>query len=273
MGIRPYSPADEWALLELWNRSAEFDPLTQDTLREKLADPDPTFALFCDDGFCLGVQRPKMAYVKLLAVAPEARGYGLGTQLLEAMEARLKGPVRICESNPNYLVPGLDVRYTPALLFFEKHGYRKIGETFNLHCDLRGRDFTGSPTGIRRATAKDAPAVEVFLTEHFPGWRYEVAQTFLNDPISLHLAVDGRQILGFSAYDSNNRGTGWFGPMGTAPEARGRGLGARLLHLCLYDLQQQGRQACTIPWVGPYGFYSRHCGACIDRVFWRYEKS
>ena len=40
----------------------------------------------------------------------------------------------------------------------------------------------------------------------------------------------------------------------------------------LADLKAQGHEQATIPWVGPYGFYNKQCGARIDRVFWRYEK-
>ena len=84
-------------------------------------------------------------------------------------------------------------------------------------------------------------------------------------------------MLGFSAYDANNigasaTGTGWFGPMGTAAAARGRGVGAVLLKRCLADMAAQGHAVSTIPWVAPVGFYAHHVGAHISRVFYRYEK-
>ena len=271
-------------LLHLWNRSAEFDPLTPALLQEKIwgdADFEPA-GVFCEEeqGFCMACYRAEnqRGYIKLLAVAPEARRRGLASHLLEQAEAYLrhKGApcVRVCESNPNYLVPGLDIRYTPALVLLEKRGYCRVGETYNMHCPLLGVDFSPQGESCRRADPVDAPAIMDFLAEHFPLWRHEVQVMLQNRPPSLHLAFsDEGRIVGFAGYDGNNLGSGWFGPTGTAPEQRGRGLGRALLRRCLADLQAQGRSHCTIPWVGPYGFYARHAGARLDRVFWRYEKS
>lgn len=221
----------------------------------------------------MAVRREGKSTVKFLLVPPESRRRGLGARLLEAAEASLPpGPIRIAESNPNYLVPGVDVRYTAGLLFLEKRGYKKFGETYNLVCDLR-QDFPEEEReGVRRAQTGDRDAVMAFLDQHWAGWKYEVAKMFENDPVSLHLAWEGQRLRGFSGYDGNNLGTGWFGPMGTDPERRGAGLGGILLRRCLADLKAQGHEQAIIPWVGPYGFYHKQCGARIDRVFWRYEK-
>lgn len=250
--------------------------MTLDLLREKVwGDPDYQGALVAEafDGFVMAVHRGGKSTIKFLLVAPEKQRQGLGAALLEAAEGSLPaGPIRICESNPNYLVPGVDVRYTAGLLFLEKRGYRKVGETYNLVCDL-GQDFpVEKREGVRRAETTDRDLVMDFLAKHWAGWQYEVGRMFENDPISLHLAFDGERLLGFSGYDGNNLGTGWFGPMGTDPQARGGGVGGILLRRCLVDLKSQGHEQAIIPWVGPYGFYNKQCGARIDRVFWRYEK-
>jgi ribosomal protein S18 acetylase RimI-like enzyme len=277
--LRPVQPQDASTLLELWNRSAEFDPLRAELLHEKVwgdADFQPHLALISQDlkGFVMGLERPTgRGYIKFLLVAPERRRQGLGRRLLEAVEARLPSPVlRVCETPPNYLVPGVDVRYTAGLLMLERLGYQKLGETFNLVCDLRATLRPPDRGGIRRAREADYEPVMSFLRKHFAAWQAEVARTFANQPISLHLGWEGDRLLGFAGYDGNNLGTGWFGPMGTDPEVRSRGLGGILLLHCLRDLHEQGLEQAIIPWVGPYGFYSHHCGARIDRVFWRYEK-
>lgn len=263
-------------MLHLWNRSCLFDPITLDLLREKVwGDPDFQGALVSPnlDGFAMAVHRGGKSTIKFLMVAPESRRKGLGAGLLAAAEASLPpGPIRVCESNPNYLVPGVDVRYTTGLLFLEKRGYQKVGETYNLVCDLR-QDFSEEEReGVRRAQASDREVVMSFLGQHWPGWQYEVGRMFANQPVSLHLAFQDDRLLGFSGYDGNNLGTGWFGPMGTDPEKRGAGVGGILLRRCLADLKAQGHEQAIIPWVGPYGFYNKQCGARIDRVFWRYEK-
>ena len=279
--MRQLRPQDAPALLHLWNRSAEFDPITLDLLREKVWE-DENFhrggTLVCGDGqldgFVMSLRRDTgKNYLKFLLVAPERRRQGLASKLLETAEASLPcGPFRVCESNPNYLLPGVDVRYTAGLLFLEARGYAKIGETYNLVCDLSQPFPEEGREGIRRAQPADRDTVMAFLQQHWPGWQFEVGRMFENDPISLHLAFAEGRLLGFSGYDGNNRGTGWFGPMGTDPAARGTGVGGILLRRCLADLKRQGHEQAIIPWVGPYGFYSKQCGARIDRVFWRYEK-
>lgn len=279
MTTRAVETADLAALVALWNASAAFDPVTETLLQEKVwgdADFRPSACLVDPDfrAFGMGVDRPNgKGYVKFLLVHPEHRRRGLGTALLQQLEENLRSPIlRVCESHPNYLVPGVDVRYTPALLMLEKRGYQKVAETFNLICDLNQTFDDLDRPGIRRAEPTDQPSVMAFLAEHFALWQPEVARMFANRPISLHLAQDGNELIGFSGYDGNNLGTGWFGPMGTHPQRRGAGVGGVLLRRCLADLKNQGLHSAIIPWVGPYGFYSHHCGARIDRVFWRYEK-
>lgn len=277
--LHPLQKVDAGRLLELWNASAHFDPVTAELLEEKIWGDDdfcPSTCLVDEEFRVLGmaVQRAGgKGYIKFLLVHPEHRRRGLGSQMLQALEQRVSSPsLRVCESHPNYLVPGVDVRYTPGLVMLERRGYTRVGETCNLVCDLTQSFEDEERPGVRRAEVADEPVVMAFLEEHFSGWQSEVKKMFGNHPISLHLAWKGDELLGFSGYDGNNLGTGWFGPMGTHPHKRGRGVGGVLLRRCLADLKAQGHRSAIIPWVGPYAFYSNQCGARIDRVFWRYEK-
>ena len=282
--MRPLRDSDREALLALLTRCLPFDRFSPELVQEKVWN-DPGFSIDNAwvvegeslEGFALGVERNDRGYVKFLCVDPEVRNRGIGSRLLTQVEERLQSPSwRVGESNPNYLVPGVDVRHTVGIVFLEKHGYQKVGETYNLHCDLANDEFLDeSPReGLRvaRALREDWQAIEAFLLRVFPGWVHEVGVMMKNDPISLHLAWRGEQLVGFSGYDGNNLGHGWFGPMGTDPDQRGLGVGRILLRRCLADLKAQGHQECVIPWVGPYGFYARHSLSRIERVFWRYEK-
>lgn len=273
--LRSLRAEDEPALLALLERSLRFDRITAPLLREKVGE-DPGPAYVWEEGglvgFCHGVPRGS---IKLIAVDPAHRRRGIGSRLLQAVEAEIPAQrLRAVESVPNYLLPGLDVRATEAILFFEKHGYVKFGECYNLVCEL-DRDFARpDPAGVevRRATQADRPALSAFLQQFFPPWQAEVEVMLRQRPISLHLAFQNQELVGFAGTDGNNVGTGWFGPMGTHPERRGSGVGGVLLSRCLQDFQAQGLRRCTIPWVGPFRFYLRQCGATIDRVFWRYER-
>ena len=302
---RPLRPADADALLALWNRSARYDPLTPALLAEKVwEDPgfDPALGLVDEAGGALvafgmgvlwGPPNQTRGTVKLLCTAPERRREGRAGAILARLEAELAArgavAVRVAESSPNYLVPGVDVRYTPGWLFVQKHGYAQVGEAVNMHVDLRadphaagGGAWATAPREaelaargltVRRAAPSDRGAVRAFLGRHWPAWIPEVEATFGRDPAALHLALDGDAVVGFSAHDANNRGTGWFGPMGTDPERRGLGVGAVLCRRCLADMAAAGRTAATIPWVAPVGFYAHHAGAHVSRVFHRFEKA
>lgn len=299
MTIRPLRESDADALLALWNRSAPYDPLTPGLLHEKVwAEPSPGPALVAeasgDDhgliGFILGAlwgpPNEARGTIKMLCVAPASRRRGIGGRLLAEVETGLKArgaeTVRIAECSPNYLCPGVDLRYTPGWLFVQKHGYANVGEAVNMHVDLSADDWStaekeaqlqASGVEVRRARGADRQAVMAFLEEHWPAWRPEISNTFAQAPVSLHLAWRGDALLGFSAYDANNVGTGWFGPMGTAPEARGLGIGGVLCRRCLADLAAQGLASATIPWVAPVGFYAHYAGAHVSRVFHRFEKA
>lgn len=297
MNFRPICRSDAGPLLEFWNASARYDALTADLLDEKIwADEgfDPGMATVCADtgritGFVMGVLRQSVdgprGIIKLLAVAGDQRHTGIGSHLLLAVEAKLEKlaaeTIRVCESPPNYLTPGVDSRYSAAPHFFEKHAYVQVGEACNMTVDLEERLFASGDkeralaakgVKIRRATADDRAAVTQLLETHWPPWRNEVIASLLNKPPSLHLALAGPEVLAFAAYDANNRGTGWFGPMGTAPAARRQGIGQILLFRCLADMAARGHRSATIPWVDPVGFYKQCAGAAVTRIFHRYEK-
>ncbi|MEO0856510.1 MAG: GNAT family N-acetyltransferase [Bacteroidota bacterium] len=306
MTLRPLTSDNTDAAHTLWNTVARYDQLPRAVFVEKVWDDDgvtPALALAAEVdgdlvGFAVGVMREApdgaggtvtRGVVKLLAVDEAYQRQGIGAALVDALEAAMVArgatAIRLGESPPNYLHPGLDPRYTRALLLFEKRGYEKLANAIHMDVDLT-QDLDTSADEARlladnitvaRACLDDEPAVMAFLDAHWPAWKAEIGRTFRNDPVSLHLAWEGGGVLGFSAYDANNigasaTGTGWFGPMGTAAAARGRGVGAVLLKRCLADMAAQGHAVSTIPWVAPVGFYAHHVGAHISRVFYRYEK-
>ena len=71
---------------------------------------------------------------------------------------------------------------------------------------------------------------------------------------------------GREASAKNYRGLGWFGPTGTWPAHRGRGLGEALLLACLVDVAA-AHEICEIAWVGPRAFYERTVGVADVRRF------
>jgi len=299
MSIRPLTESDIPAMTALARRGLEFESLDQELIREKTigaADFDPDLGLAVEEGgrlvgFAQGVVageldgRPK-GCVRIFCIDRAYRRQDHGTRLFDEMEQRLRakgaGIITIMDSPANYLTPGVDFRYTHTYCFLLKRGYTVFRENHNMRCNL---DIDAWPdldaqvanileTGleIRRARPEDKPAIMDLLIQEWRGWVPEVTSALENPEHTLHIAVQGGKVLAFAAYQGNNKTLPFFGPMGTSPSLRGRGVGGVLLRLCLRDLARQGWGYAIIPWVGPVGFYVNYCGAWIDRCFWAYKK-
>lgn len=256
----------------------------------------------------LGVLAYAGRFIKLLAVRPDAQRRGIGTALLLAARAALAEAaagaspprLRIGDHPGNYLSPGVDERYTAAHAFFRARGLQEISRCLNLRAPVLGNPLcsderlealraaaAGAGYTLRRAQAADAPALLAMIEAQFaPVWAYEVRRALgpelggeaaahtpaLPEGATVHLALAaGAEPVAFAAHDGNNRGLGWFGPMGTLPAHRGRGLGEALVLACLADVRQR-TEGGVIAWVGPESFYARTCGAVPDRRFIVYEE-
>jgi GNAT superfamily N-acetyltransferase len=129
----------------------------------------------------------------------------------------------------------------------------------------------GAGYRVRRATAADSAALGEMAQAAFSrAQAYELGRAL--EVGGVHLGLADGAIVAFAAHDGNNRGLGWFGPAGTLPEHRGKGLGECLLAHCLADVAERGQDETIIAWVGPADFYRRAVGAEIDRTFLQLER-
>ncbi len=227
----------------------------------------------------------RWGWIRLLAVHPDFRDTGIGSKILKEIESRLKNKgcigVSIMDCPNNYFMPGLFFKYTEGHCFLIKNGYKKTGDNINLvcyvwrncfNCDAEIEGLKKEGFIIKRAELKDKEIVMEFLKKEFPAWQIEVENAYKNDPITTYICIYDNKCVGFSNYEGNNKGTGWFGPMGVLPVTRGKGIGAILCKLCMNGIADLGFGEAIIPWVGPVRFYSKVCDSQIDRVFWTYEK-
>lgn len=283
------------ALYELAREALVLDRFSPELLSEKLFEqrrPDQfTWHVYLAEsagrpaGFMQSVTRPaaRKAWVGLFAVDAAQRRRGIATALFQHAKANWPADteeIEVLAIPGNYFLPGLDPRYTEALAFLERLGCERFKDCVNLTADL-SQDFdtaaeetrlAAADIEVRRAQPKDDHLLNAFFTKHFgEAWRFEAGLAMNNEPPGLHLALKGGRIIGFSAHSSQNREWGFFGPMGTAPEARGLGIGRVLLWHCLNDMRDAGHRTAVIPWVGPIAFYQQWCGARVERVFWRYR--
>ncbi len=130
--LRPYSPADEDAAIELWRRTwqqhypqIDFDARVawwRERWRQELA-PVVNIVVAQKDGALLGFVTvdPKTMYLDQIVVAPEHWGSSVARALLE--EAKRLSP------------RGLDLMVNKdnarAIRFYEKHGFAYAGEDKN----------------------------------------------------------------------------------------------------------------------------------------------
>ncbi len=220
-----------------------------------------------------------IGHVDLLAVHPEERRRGIGRALTARIEGALAGlgagDVVIAGNAPYYAWPGIDVRYTAALCAATAFGFEQDQPAWNMTADLTGEPAAAEAiegVTLRRAVPDDAPSLAEFALRTFgSGWAGEITHSVGREQAGCHLALDEKdEILGFAAYGSSR--PSWFGPMGTVPAARGRGVGRALLLRCLADQRAAGYDRVQIGWVGPVPFYSAAVGARVERVFQLYRK-
>jgi GNAT superfamily N-acetyltransferase len=290
------SPKDLERLHALASATLNLDTFSADLLAQKLffnphAGRDDYRTFIAERGgaavgFLHMVMRTgeRRAWLGLFGVAPEVRRGGVMKRLHEAALQTWRAAgittVDVLTVPTNYLVPGIDPRYTGAICFVESMGFEHQGARVNLRAKLDGdfdtqaaeQDLATNGITIRRATPEDGDLLDAFFAVQFgQGWRAEVALSMRQDPPAVHIALRGDEMLGFAAHSSMNQEWGNFGPMGTSEAARGLGIGRVLLYRCMADLKNAGFRSSVIPWVGPYRFYCRWLDCVIERVFWQYR--
>ncbi|MCC6731130.1 MAG: GNAT family N-acetyltransferase [Chthonomonadales bacterium] len=282
--IAPYVGGDLGAVVSLLANALTADPVTRAAfVRKVLLDPNfdaagaPVARIGgAVAGFALAIARrvpledappdPDRGYVTLLAVAPEARGRGVGSALLADAEAYLEARGRrvalVSPYAPGYWTPGVDVRaYPEALRFLAARGYSEVYRPVAMDCALPGlsrpawvheREAMLAAEGVRAApcSAEQLPALLAFLAREFPGdWQRlarEAAASAETGDRAARLwtaAGAGGEVLGFSHHDGER-----FGPIGVAAAHRGRGLGQVLMYKTLEAMRAEGLHAAWFLW-------------------------
>lgn len=297
MQVRTYQNKDFTKVLALLQNNMEHDSISKEVLEEKLSgDPgwnaNSTYVVEKESrivGFMQGVYRDvrgvRYGYIKLMAVEKQSRRQGMAKAMYLKLEKYFEennvDAVRIYDVPLNYFMPGIDPLYTAAVCFAERMGFVRNGDTSNLDVELQNQDWSietkrnklqSNNIEVSRASDADREELTELLGSDWKLWQYEVDRALESNPPSIHIARLNGKLRAFSAHNANNKGTGWFGPMLTHDDMRGKGIGGVLLKLCLQDMKDEGLKKSIIPWVGPIPFYAHHANATVSRVFWRYEK-
>jgi len=283
--IRPYQPADETAILEIWNAALTHDPISPATWRSRvLLDPNfqpegcPVAVVDGQPrGFLLSLTRqvpfftdglqPDQAWITAFAVHPAWQGQGLGSALLQTALDRLRRQgvrtVTIATYLPHYFFPGVDVEaYAPGLAFLTRRGFTVIARPLSMQADLTGFQIPPAIAAVAdrlRAEGVTVRPVEptdilpllTFLRQHFSwDWHREACEVlrdlFAGDPRAVGLLV-ALQNDTVVGY-AQHRGER-FGPFGVHPEHRRRGIGRVLLALTLRAMLAKGYHTAWFLWT------------------------
>jgi len=298
MDIRVLTEEDLGELLALCVRALPLDRWSLRLLHDRIFDePEhrPEYQLAAwEDGDLVGVmlsgerETPEgtAAAVRLFATAPERRRQGVAEQLLAETEARLRAAGRprltVGGHAPIFFWPGLDVRYTEAYCFLEKHGFARVSDAVNMTVNLPAHNWDTAAQEellaregfvVRRLEEGDRERFEEWMLATWgTTWQAEATAAYQYDPVSAFIALQDGEILSFAAYGGTAFENG-FGPTGTDESLRGLGIGRVLFHRCMHDLVRLGHSECEVIWVGPIAFYARVADARISRVFWVLEKA
>jgi GNAT superfamily N-acetyltransferase len=216
----------------------------------------------------------RIAFVKLLVVAPDQRRAGTGRALMEAVhewafEGEGAAEVRIGGSAPFYLWPGVDTEHLDALCLFESLGYWVTGGEVNMRVPTSVRADPPAGVVVRRAVDdSDVARVLALIRRVWPWWEDEAARGIEHGCCHAAFGTDDAAdapALGFACHSVNR--AGWIGPMGTDPDRQHGGVGGAMLAQLCRDLQIAEYTDAEIGWVGPVSFYAKAAGARVSRTF------
>ena len=227
---------------------------------------------------------PPSGSVSCLLTAPARQGQGIGTQLLTALEDRLRSGgcenVRLGGGRDRFWT-GVPENLPGAMGFFEAKGYDLSArmpdmlhelDACELSEDYRTRlDEVGAV--VRSATWDDVSGLLAMERREFPGWVDNMLRGLAAGDVENIMLVehDGEIIGTIQSFtpQCQFRGAnqvweeplgdqiGGYGAVGVAEAWRGRGLGGAMSLAAAEHVKSHGACACHIDWVGPVAFYEK----------------
>lgn len=285
--LRRFESGDFQATLQLWNQCHSNMPLDERAWKRKvLLDPnfDPVGFVLAEDengelcGFVYAVRRlvpldvkgtlePETAWISGFSVLPAAL-LEAGPKLLAAVDefAMKVGARRIVVSGytPNYFTQGVDLTENAAdAELFQAFGYIPGGVSHSMRMQLD--HFTYSEDALKKKAALGQRGVrfqtmelsllwslfEYLQTHVSPSWTHRVRKLLLDtdDLTRVHVALDGKSVVGFNIFGDPDGSMERFGPYGVQPAYRGLGIGRVLLEECLMDMKRRGLPTAWMQWA------------------------
>ena len=216
-----------------------------------------------------------------LLVDPARQRQGIGSALLERMEARMRQvgckEMHLGETLGSFW-PGAPLDLPAAELFFRRHGYDfSEGVGTDVAIALDGYEMTPAArralqeqgAEVRCTTPETLEAVCEFERREFPDWYDGLLKNAGQNVEDIVAVWRGDEVIGSTiANTPPNHGmrermvgspAGGFGGVGIAEAWRGRGLGTAMCQWAALYVKRRGGRYCLIDQIRPelMGFYSR----------------
>ena len=310
MTIINYTQEYEREVVDLWNRTCTFDPISVQKFRLQALfddnfDPELAHVAIEDNkvvGFIYGTKRkfpylerglePDRGWINVMFVDKDYRNRGIGQALYDKVESQLKElgckNITLCAYSPSYFFAGLDAEHYPeSISFFEKNGHVRGAEHYSMGKNLHGFQIP-ERTLKKKKEAEDKGyqflvfdykhSLELldFLKREFGGgWKRNALMAMQKGEAEERILIvlnKENKICGFCtrAIDDNPMR---FGPIGVAANERNSGIGSILLDMQCFEMAKKGIYRMYFVTTEENGrrYYERN-GLSVIRTFIDYRK-
>lgn len=284
--IRPMEASDLSEVVSGWNRCLTFDQVNEARFKDVIID-DPnheknaSLVATIDGkiaGFISAIAREGIlgadnrgnpyekdhGYIKGIFVLDEFRRQGIGTMLLNNaanyIKSKGKKIIRVITYTGSYFFPGVDLRYEPALQFFENKGFKEDHIIDDVDVEVKDYQITDYQKDAQRRMAAVGVRIEEYdpsmlgamrefvkklnMTAWFPmGW-----EEWFKERGNKFAALKGDEIVGWASYYPRP-GTAGFGPIAVLKDMRSNGIGSCLLLECVLKMKEAGADRVLASWA------------------------
>lgn len=306
--IRPMEPDEVGEIVKAWNRMLVHDRLDEKTFRDMVLEDanyekgSTLVATYEGNivGFMCAVAREGVSgadnrgtpedrdrgYLKAIFVIGEFQRRGIGSTLLQEginyLRSKGKRCMRVVTYTGRYFFPGVDLRYEPALKFFESEGFTRKQIIDDVYIETIDPNITEFYNRARQKAEKIGVSVvdyepsmlnamRIFVQKlNMVWWFPEGWEEWYKSEGNKVVAIIGDEIVGWASFGTAND-IGWFGPTAVLEEMRHNGIGSWMLMESVLQMKNKGAKRVFASWANT-PFYIAN-GWKIYRQYAVFEKS